>query len=71
MICFVLQSRSNGDTEAGADVWFTVFYFDKAMLELMCFVCLCVCVCVLYHNFGFGTIPERNTSVSILNRYHR
>ncbi len=24
-----------------------------------------------YHNFGFGTIPECNTSVSILNRYHR
>ncbi len=35
-----------------ANVWFTVFYFDKippvlvklAMLELMC-VCVCVCVC--------------------------
>ncbi len=24
-----------------------------------------------YHNSGFGTIPECNTSVSILNRYHR
>ncbi len=24
-----------------------------------------------HHNFGFGTIPEGNTSVSILNRYHR
>lgn len=24
-----------------------------------------------YHNFGFGTIPESNTSVSILNRYYR
>ncbi len=24
-----------------------------------------------YHNFGFGTIPECNTSVLILNRYHR
>ncbi len=48
MIGFVLQSRSNGDTEAGALIF--VFYFDKvptlAMLELMCFVCVCVCVCV-------------------------
>ncbi len=48
MIGFVLQSRSNGDTEAGALMF--VFYFDKeptlAMLELMCFVCVCVCVCV-------------------------
>ena len=24
-----------------------------------------------YHNFGFGTVPEPNTSVSILHRYHR
>ncbi len=24
-----------------------------------------------YNNFGFGTIPECNTSVSILNRYHK
>ncbi len=24
-----------------------------------------------YHNFGFGTVPECNTSVSILNRYHK
>ncbi len=24
-----------------------------------------------YHNFGFGTIPECNTSVSIPIRYHR
>ncbi len=23
-----------------------------------------------YHNFGFGTIPECSTLVSILNRYH-
>ncbi len=26
---------------------------------------------VRYHNFGFGTVPECNTSLSILNRYHR
>ncbi len=41
MIGFVLQSRSNGDTEAGALMF--VSYFDKvptlAMLELMC-VCV-------------------------------
>ncbi len=30
----VLQSRSNSDTEVGADVWFTVFYFDKVPLVL-------------------------------------
>ncbi len=24
-----------------------------------------------YHNVGFSTIPECNTSVSILNRYHK
>ncbi len=24
----VLQSRSNGDTEVGADVWFAVIHFD-------------------------------------------
>ncbi len=29
MIGFVLQSRSSGDRGSRADVWFTVFYFDK------------------------------------------
>ncbi len=47
IIFLLLQSLSNGDTEAGALMF--VFYFDEvptlAMLELMCFVCvLCVCV---------------------------
>ncbi len=41
----LIQSRSNGDTEAGALMF--VFYFDKvayqlAMLELMRFVCVFV-----------------------------
>ncbi len=48
IIGFVLQSRSNGDTEAGALMF--AYYFDEiptlAILELMCFVCVCVCVCV-------------------------
>ncbi len=49
IIFLLLQSLSNGDTEAGALMF--VFYFDEvptlAMLELMCFcVCVCVCVCV-------------------------
>lgn len=25
---------------------------------------------VQYHNFGFGTVPQSNTDISILNRYH-
>ncbi len=63
LVSKLLQSISNGDTEAGALMF--VFYFDKvstlAMLELMCFVCVCdaitptvslyqetVCLCLYY-----------------------
>ncbi len=52
MIGFVLQSRSNGDTEAGA-LMFGSLYFILIKYQLRCQVsnagtdvCVCVCVCV-------------------------
>ncbi len=53
MIGFVLQSRSNGDTEAG-ELMFGSLYFILINYQLFCqvsnaetdvfFVCVCVCV---------------------------
>ncbi len=53
MIGFVLQSRSSGDTEAGA-LMFGSLYFILIKYQLRCQVsnagtdvfCVCVCVCV-------------------------
>ncbi len=53
MIGFVLQSRSNGDTEAGA-LMFGSLYFILIKCQLLCQVsnagtdvfCVCVSVCV-------------------------
>ncbi len=55
--CLITASRrtanAKGDTEAGADVWLTVFYFDKVPTGCQVSnagtdVCVreCVCVCV-------------------------
>ncbi len=41
------------------------------LFEHKCVLEVCVLGMARYHNFGFGTIPEYNTSVSILNLYHR
>ncbi len=51
----LIQSRSNGDTEAGALMF--VFYFDKvayqlAMLELMRFVCVFVNMIMFVKKFN-------------------
>ncbi len=50
-----------------------LFYISeyKAMLIQLLICYIYILGMAQYHNFGFGTIPECSTSVSILNRYHR
>ncbi len=79
--CLITASRrtanANGDTEAGAHVWLTVFYFDivptgcqvsNAGTDVFCVWVLCVCVRVraLWHDhFNCFLIPAEST----LNTY--
>ncbi len=74
--CLITASRrtanANGDTEAGrADVWLTVFYFDKVPNGCqvsnagtdVCVWCVCVCVwcaCACVCAFACARAPARS-----------
>ncbi len=71
MIGFVFQSRSNGDTEAGA-LMFGSLYFILIKYQLFCqvsnagsYVCVCVCVRARApwrdHHFNCFLIPAEST----------